>query len=313
MSPSSPNRATVRAHPEVCTGMLDPVVDARGWFPLVAQADATLISTRDRLAYDGVQSRAYCLVTSGTGHIVVNGIGYEVGPRSLIGMPWGHHVEYRPARNDPLLVSTVHLIPRHDAAVPVTLRVAHAPDDPLWDSSHRQDLPALPQVPFQLRHGDRVGLALLIAFAAHYWGRGDVTAMVGRHIGAVLLDEVLTARRRLAPQYDPNLPPTLRRAIAWAVGHVHRSFKLADLCAAAGVSPTTLGRLFRCHLGAAPMTWVQHLRLERGARLLREGTLTVGQVARRVGFADAEYFARLFRRRYRMTPGEWRRRSMNVP
>jgi AraC-like DNA-binding protein len=53
--------------------------------------------------------------------------------------------------------------------------------------------------------------------------------------------------------------------------------------------------------------WIRTARLEHASRILRnEVSVTVADVAYRCGFADHAHFARTFRRRWGMTPSEWR-------
>jgi len=67
------------------------------------------------------------------------------------------------------------------------------------------------------------------------------------------------------------------------------------------IHPNHLSRLFARH-GERFIDHVNALRLERARPLLASG-MRVADVARCVGFAGGDHFARLFRRRYGVTPG----------
>jgi AraC family transcriptional regulator len=84
---------------------------------------------------------------------------------------------------------------------------------------------------------------------------------------------------------------------------------MSDLARASGLSTSHLTALFREHLGSAPMAWLQQQRLELACRLLRNGHLSVVEVAVACGYHDANYFARLFRQRHGCSPAAWRRRK----
>lgn len=64
--------------------------------------------------------------------------------------------------------------------------------------------------------------------------------------------------------------------------------------------------------GLSPADYVLGVRLERCRNLLAEPTLTrqVGELAYLHGFADASAFSHAFRRRYGMSPSEWRRQNI---
>jgi len=74
------------------------------------------------------------------------------------------------------------------------------------------------------------------------------------------------------------------------------------------VSRRVLERRFRQWLNRSPLEEIRRTRLERARRLLRETELSIGVVARRVGFADGKSFATVFREATDLTPTEYRRR-----
>lgn len=71
-------------------------------------------------------------------------------------------------------------------------------------------------------------------------------------------------------------------------------------------------RYLQALLASAGTSFVQELnaqRLDRASDLLtdpRAGNLSLGEVAWRCGFLDPGYFARLFRKRFGVTPSQWR-------
>jgi AraC-like DNA-binding protein len=81
------------------------------------------------------------------------------------------------------------------------------------------------------------------------------------------------------------------------------------LCRDLGISK----RYLQVLLAAQGTSFVQELtatRLERASAMLadpRGGTIPIGEVAFRCGFLDAGYFARQFRKRFAVTPGQYRR------
>ena len=55
--------------------------------------------------------------------------------------------------------------------------------------------------------------------------------------------------------------------------------------------------------------FLKEKRLEKAAKLLRAGNLRVSQIARRCGFDSENYFRQQFRRRYGMSPRQFRTSS----
>ena len=76
----------------------------------------------------------------------------------------------------------------------------------------------------------------------------------------------------------------------------------------AGVSASHLRNLSREHLGMPPGEFRRNLRLQLAQKLLRSSYLGIAAVAQACGWADANYFARLFRNRTGLSPRAFRRR-----
>ena len=110
-------------------------------------------------------------------------------------------------------------------------------------------------------------------------------------------DRVACARlpaRRAATRHEQF------RRIALAVNFMHacqsRPIGLAQIAAAACLSPYHCLRLFQTVHGITPARYLQRLRLREAQRLLRTGALPLEEVARRVGFASRTTLYRHLRR-----------------
>ncbi|MBO7745847.1 helix-turn-helix domain-containing protein [Paenibacillus sp. MWE-103] len=99
----------------------------------------------------------------------------------------------------------------------------------------------------------------------------------------------------------------LQEAVEYVHLHHRDKITLDDAAAKLGISRSTLSRLFRSHANDSFAGFVNAYRLERSGRLLRAGDLSVRDAALECGFADGKHFRTLFRRRFGMTPGEFRR------
>ncbi|WEK53480.1 MAG: AraC family transcriptional regulator [Candidatus Cohnella colombiensis] len=74
-----------------------------------------------------------------------------------------------------------------------------------------------------------------------------------------------------------------------------------------GYNRAYLSRLFKLRTQQTPVTFLNKLRVDQGRRLLRERPeLTIEQIASSVGFQDALYFSKQFRRWYAQAPTEYR-------
>jgi AraC-like DNA-binding protein len=78
------------------------------------------------------------------------------------------------------------------------------------------------------------------------------------------------------------------------------------LARVAQVSRAHFVRLFTASTGSAPSDYVFEQRMQRAERLLIATDSGVGEIAASCGFADANYFAKAFRRSHGTTPSEFR-------
>ncbi len=93
----------------------------------------------------------------------------------------------------------------------------------------------------------------------------------------------------------------------WMVGHYAEATDLASLCHRFDLSARTLNRRFTQATGQPPLQYLQKLRLDIARELLRDTDLEVGDIAARVGYPDAAYFSRLFRRALQASPNSYRK------
>ena len=98
----------------------------------------------------------------------------------------------------------------------------------------------------------------------------------------------------------------LERARLFIEAHFDRHFHLSEAAALACLSPSYFCSAFSRQFGVPPREYAMRLRLQRGAQLLANQNLAVFQVAEMVGCSDALYFSRLFRKRYGMSPKQFR-------
>ncbi|MDD5349687.1 MAG: AraC family transcriptional regulator [Chthoniobacteraceae bacterium] len=86
-----------------------------------------------------------------------------------------------------------------------------------------------------------------------------------------------------------------------------RPLPVTELAERLGVHPDYLTRRFRKAYGMAPLAFQNWLRLEAAKTWLISSDYTLKEIAARVGFADPGYFARIFRRKMGVPPGQFRR------
>ncbi len=113
----------------------------------------------------------------------------------------------------------------------------------------------------------------------------------------------------LTPGRSTDAPARMGRLIRHLNEHYAEEMTLAQMAGLAGMSPRGLLRHFRNATGRTPLDHLLHIRVAKAAELLLgHPGLGVGEIAVRVGFAEANYLARQFRRIVGVTPTGFRRR-----
>ena len=82
---------------------------------------------------------------------------------------------------------------------------------------------------------------------------------------------------------------------------------VAELAGRLSLSPVTLERLFRRHIGKSPKRYLYELRMDAARELLRRGTASVQETAFKVGYEDPLAFSREFRKYAGVSPREFQR------
>jgi len=97
-------------------------------------------------------------------------------------------------------------------------------------------------------------------------------------------------------------------------GYIDRNFSgRVDIAALSGLiykSGSQAIRIFKREYGETPYEYLIGRRLELARELLRSTNMLIKEVAYRSGFADEHYFSSVFRRRFGLTPREYRARNV---
>ncbi len=71
------------------------------------------------------------------------------------------------------------------------------------------------------------------------------------------------------------------------------------------ITPNHLSKLFAQHGTMRFIEYVRWVRMAKARMILQKYHLSIHEVAQRCGFPDSDYFCRVFRRQFGLTPGEY--------
>lgn len=100
----------------------------------------------------------------------------------------------------------------------------------------------------------------------------------------------------------------INNAVKYIKRHAHDpDLSLDRVAEAVHVSPFYLSHLFRDELGTTFVSYLTEVRLDKAKKLLKDTQLTIAEIAEKVGYSDASYFSRVFKKHVKVTPGRFRR------
>lgn len=100
----------------------------------------------------------------------------------------------------------------------------------------------------------------------------------------------------------------IARCQAWIAEHYARPAPVTAMVRLSGLAERSFKRRFAQATGMSPLEYVHTLRLEEAKQMLESTDAPVEAVAEEVGYEDAGFFSRLFRRHVQLTPAQYRRR-----
>ena len=163
--------------------------------------------------------------------------------------------------------------------------------DPVVAALTRLLLPAFDD-PSQITRlfADHISLALGFHIARTY---GGMKAAAARQQGGLATWQ----ERRATELLSANLP---------------RDISTAEVARACSLSPGHFARAFRQTTGLSPHQWLLRRRIDEAEELLRNGKLSLAEIAHACGFADQSHFTKVYARLRGISPGAWRRRQTSA-
>jgi len=105
----------------------------------------------------------------------------------------------------------------------------------------------------------------------------------------------------------PHADSVVRTCEKWLGEHFRETHTIKQVVELANIPERTLKRRFKAATGATLIEHLQNLRIEEAKRLLESGPMPVDEISVEVGYEDASFFRRLFKRRTGLTPSQYRR------
>lgn len=100
----------------------------------------------------------------------------------------------------------------------------------------------------------------------------------------------------------------IARAQVWAATHYAEPAPVAAMAQVTGLSERAFVRRFKQVTGMSPLAYIHTVRIEEAKQMLEASRLPVEAIAEELGYEDASFFSRLFKREVKLTPARYRRK-----
>ena len=125
-------------------------------------------------------------------------------------------------------------------------------------------------------------------------------------ISKLLLDLLMEVVSKTSEIGSGDYDDASFRAVEFIRTHYASKITLEEVARVVGFSPTYFSKNFKRRFGCTFSTYLNQVRVRAGKSLLLTTTSSIATIAEMVGFDDASYFTRVFKKMTGVTPGYYR-------
>jgi two-component system, response regulator YesN len=100
--------------------------------------------------------------------------------------------------------------------------------------------------------------------------------------------------------------PIIKKVCEYIRDHISENISLDQMALVAQVSPFYLSKLFKEEKGETFINYISDLRLEKAKQMLTTTTTTIKEISTDIGYNDQNYFSKLFKNKFGISPTEFR-------
>ncbi|QCT02040.1 transcriptional regulator [Paenibacillus algicola] len=114
-------------------------------------------------------------------------------------------------------------------------------------------------------------------------------------------------RDQPSSQEHDEMPVFIERALQYMNIHFKDIESLDQISSMAGISKYHFLRQFRKYIHCTPLEYLNRVRIEKSAELLRKSDMNIEEIAKEVGYSNGNYYSKVFRQWVGTTPGKFRK------
>ena len=238
---------------------------------------------RDHLLIQCVDGRGWCRI---------DGMAFNLEAGQATVLPAGRPHAYGARAREPWSICWVHFAGK--LSLPYLAALGLTGDPPLLSLRHPDEA----REPFEALYSRAPG--------PHRDG-----SLLDLHAKLTAYLNALAQGRRESIPRKRECAERINRVIAHLGENLHRMVRLEEMARIAHWTPNHCSTVFRAQVNESPAAFLLHLKLARSCEMLTTTDEPIARIAAALGFEDAYYFSRCFKRCYQVPPSEFRRQAAN--
>ncbi|MGL4343977.1 MAG: AraC family transcriptional regulator [Cellulosilyticaceae bacterium] len=126
----------------------------------------------------------------------------------------------------------------------------------------------------------------------------------------LLYREMRSASESDTPFASDDKQVVIQNMIDYMTHHYMEDITLDTLSKMMFISPTYISKIFKEETGTSPINYLIQIRLEKALELLEKENIPISTVSKMVGYQDAYYFSKLFKKNYGFPPSQIKKLSL---
>ena len=118
---------------------------------------------------------------------------------------------------------------------------------------------------------------------------------------------VITFCKHINKLHNERYSNLVLMAIYYIHHQLHQEITITEMAHELDVSPNYLSTRFRKETGHTPIKYIKKERLQKAVQLLTTTTISVQNIGNCVGISDSNYFIKVFKSEYGLTPLQYRK------
>lgn len=125
------------------------------------------------------------------------------------------------------------------------------------------------------------------------------------------LDRILQISDDISSVREQEVTGVIARAMKYIETHLAEEITLEKLSKELDLSQFHFSRKFKEEAGINFVEFLNEVRIRKAKEYLSDPMISIGDVCKKCGYSDPNYFSRVFRRAEGVSPSEWRMRSID--